>query len=362
MSVILFIIILAVLVLVHELGHFLVAKKSGIKVREFGIGFPPRIWGKQKGETLYSINAIPFGGFVKILGENPDAESISGPEKERSLIHKSKIIQVWVLSAGVIFNVIFAWLLISAGFIFGLPTPVTEAQDQVANPKVVVTTVAVGSPAEIAGIKAGDSISKISSDNNTLTDVTAQSVSNFIEANGDKKITVEHIRGKEVLTSSVVPQDGVVTGRKAIGVSLDMIGILKLPIHKALVEGAQTTANLTVAITVGLFDFLKQAVTGQADFSQVAGPVGIVGLVGDVSQLGFIFILSFTAFISINLAVINLIPIPALDGGRILFVIIEAIKGSPIKPKIANTLNTVGFALLILLMVIVTFNDIIKLF
>jgi regulator of sigma E protease len=124
MTIIIFIIVLAALVFVHELGHFLAAKSSGIRVDEFGLGFPPKLWSFKKGETTYSLNAIPFGGFVKIFGENPDQESIEGPDKNRSFVHKPKYIQAWVLSAGVIFNILFAWILISIGYMVGMPVPV----------------------------------------------------------------------------------------------------------------------------------------------------------------------------------------------------------------------------------------------
>jgi regulator of sigma E protease len=360
MNIILFIVILAVLVFVHELGHFLAAKKFRIKVSEFGIGFPPKIWSRKKGETLYSVNAIPFGGFVKILGENPE-EVGDEVEKERNLIFKPKWVQIAVLAAGVAFNIIFAWLLISFGFMTGLPSPVTEGEN-VENPRLVITSVFPSSPAFEAGIKPGDAILEVYSQKNVLNEISPTSVSNFIEAHGREEIIFVHQRGKETLTSKTFPEEGLVEGRRAIGISMDMIGTLSLPPHKALWRGLETTKDLTIAIAVGLGQFLMEAFTGRADFSQITGPVGIVGLVGDVSQLGWIFILSFTAFISINLALINLLPFPALDGGRILFVIVEAIKGSPIKPKVANTLNGVGFVILIILMIVVTFHDIVKLF
>lgn len=362
MSIIIFIIILGVLIFVHELGHFLVAKKSGIKVDEFGIGFPPKIWSKKVGETVYSLNAIPFGGFVKIVGEDPSEEVVPEEERSRNFAYKSKLIQTAVLGAGVVFNVIFAWILISVGSMFGLPTPVSEDPDRVANPRLVITQVSPSSPADRAGIKPGDVIHALSSEGRVLDEISPQGVSNFIEAHSKEEVAFEIKRGQQNLTFNIFPEEGIVEGRSVVGVSMDMIGTLRLLPHEAFWESGKTTINLVGVIGVGLFDFIKDAFTGQGGFSQITGPVGIVGLVGDVSQLGIIYLLSFTAFISINLAIINLLPFPALDGGRILFVIIEAIKGSPIKPQIANTLNGIGFVLLILLMIAVTINDIIKLF
>ncbi len=364
MSVIIFIVILALLILVHEFGHFIVAVKSGIKVTEFGIGFPPKIatlfrWK----ETDFTLNAIPFGGFVKIFGENPDEESTQGPESKRSFVNKPKWIQALVLVAGVSFNVIFAWLLISIGFMSGLPTPVgSTSVGTVENARVVITSVAENSPASQSNIKTGDAIVAVSAGTLELSNITPDTVSEFIKNHENEKITIDHLRGEEKFESAVTPADGIVQDRKAIGVSMDMIGTLRLPIHLALWEGAKSTTNLTKAITVGLASFLYDAVTGRGDFSQVTGPVGIVGMVGDASALGFITLLSFTAFISINLAVINLLPFPALDGGRLLFVLVEKIKGKPISAKILNTANGIGFLLLLILMAVVTLHDIIKLF
>jgi regulator of sigma E protease len=362
MSVILFIIILAILVFVHELGHFLVAKKSGIKVSEFGLGFPPRVWGKQVGETLYSINAIPFGGFVKILGEDSEDEAMNGPEKERSILAKPKYIQVAVLAAGVFFNLIFAWFLISAGYMVGLPTPVDHTgPGTVTNAHLVLTLVAPGSPAEAGKLKAGDVIVGVHSKGFDVKNITGENVSEFIQAHGKDGLTFEVKRGSETISSSVTAKEGIIPDKVAVGISMDMIGTLRLSPPQALWEGLKTTEETFVTTAQGLFAFISQAVQGKGKLSEVTGPVGIVGIVGDVTKLGFVYLLSFTAIISINLAVINLFPFPALDGGRILFVLIEAIMRKPISPKVANILNTVGFALLILLMIVVTVHDISKL-
>lgn len=371
MSIIIFLIVLIVLILVHELGHFLVAKASGIRVDEFGLGFPPRIVGVKYGETLYSLNWIPFGGFVKIFGEDPNEDSIAGPSASRSLVNKPKWIQVLVLIAGISFNVIFAWLLISAGFMSGLPSSVGAYPNaHFTDAKVVITNVLAGSPAEKAHLKSGDAIvsmttgvgadAKVLNVGSGSTDVVA--VQKFIADSADKPIKIEIAEGavkSEIIATPIV---GIIGGKAALGIGLDAVGTLRLPIHQALYQGAILTWDLTKSITVGLVTFLKNLVIAKADLAQVTGPIGIVGLVGDAANLGFIYLLSFTAFISINLAVINILPFPALDGGRILFVIIEAIKRSPIKPKVANAFNTVGFALLILLMLVITFHDILKIF
>lgn len=362
MTVIIFIIALAILVFVHELGHFTVAKLSGIRVDEFGLGFPPKIIGVKKGETTYSLNAIPFGGFVKIFGEDPDQESIAGADSARSFVNKPKYIQALVLIAGIAFNIIFAWLIISLGLMIGMPvpdgyssfTPITHSQ-------VTITSVNANSPAHKAGLQTGDKIDALQSGKDTITKPSADAVSPFISNHANDDIAVTYTRRDVTNTVHVVPATGIVADHAAIGISLEDLGILKLPFFSALFEGGKLTYYLVKNTAVGLAQFLYQAVTGHAQFSDVTGPVGIAGLVGDARKLGFVYLLSFIAFISINLAVINLIPFPALDGGRLLFVLIEKIKGSVINPKIANTINLVGFGLLLLLMLVVTYHDIVKL-
>lgn len=360
MSVIIFIVVLAVLVLVHEFGHFIVAKKSGIKVTEFGVGFPPKVWSKERGETTYSINAIPFGGFVRIFGEDPNDDSLYGSESSRSITSKPRYIQAAVLVAGVVFNILFAWSLISIGYMVGLPTPVDyTGPGEVKDVNLIVTSVSVSSPAETSGIKAGDTILSATAEGKyELKDITPKGVSNFIEAHGREGITFGLSRGKEILSKEVVAKEGIIPDRVAVGITMDSIGELRLAPPQAIYEGLKSTVQFTKVTAVGLISFIKDAVMGKGDFSQVTGPVGIIGLVGDASRLGFIHLLLFTAVISINLAIINLFPFPALDGGRLLVLGIEALRRKPISPKTANALNGVGFAILILLMVVVTIHDI----
>ncbi len=363
MSVIIFIIILAVLVFVHELGHFIAAKMSGMRVDEFGFGFPPRIFGIKRGETLYSLNTIPFGGFVKIHGEDPNDESLTGPDKNRSFTSKSKLRQIFVLVAGVTCNVIFAWFLISIGFMTGLPSSTeTTSIGTVQNPRVTITLVQPNSPAEKAGVKVGDVITNISAGQDQLAATDVALVQGFIASHGNSDISFTTMRGSEEKIISIHPEQGIVADKPAIGIAMDKIGLVKLPFYKAFYQGFLLTIKLLWLTASGLVQFFSSLFIGGASLSQVTGPVGIAGLVGDARALGAVYLLSFAAFISLNLAVINLVPFPALDGGRVLFVIIESIKGSPIKPKIANVVNAVGFFLLILLMVIVTYHDIVKLF
>lgn len=364
MSILIFIIILAILILAHEFGHFIVAKKSGVRVDEFGLGFPPKLYGKKYGETEYTINAIPFGGFVKIFGENPDDESISGPDSSRSLIKKPRSIQALVIAAGIIFNILLAWILISWGFMIGLPSSVDSIPlgATFENPRVTLMQVLPESPAEKAGLRTGDRLESLTVGTQATGNLTVEGTQNFIALNGENEITISYQRGSEQKTATVVPEEGIVLDKAAIGVSLDMIGNAKLPIHRALFEGAKLTASLTSATAVAILGFIKTLFVGQGNFGDVMGPVGIVktGIVGSAIDFGFVYLLTLTAIISINLAIINLIPFPALDGGRLLFLIIEAIKRSPINPRIANVANGVGFVLLMLLMVLITYHDIVR--
>ena len=360
MNILIFIIILAALILVHEFGHFIVAKKNGIRVDEFGIGFPPKLYGKKRGETEYTVNAIPFGGFVRIFGENPDEESTSGPDSARSFVNKPKIIQVAVLSAGVFFNLLFAWLLITTGFLVGMPS---SASDQLAlgptsNAHLTVVEVMKDSPAFVAGIKTGDKIVSASYENETVIRATPEIFQQFVDKHGTKKISVLVERGSEEKKIEVTPITGIVEGRSVIGIGMDMVGVMKLPLHRAIYEGGKLTLIYTGETFKGLYNLLADAFRGKGDMSAVSGPVGIVRIVGDASQLGLTYLISLTAIISINLAVINILPIPALDGGRVFFILIETIKRSPIKVKTANLAHSIGFIILIGLILIVTFHDI----
>lgn len=365
-TIIIFIIVLAALILVHEFGHFITAKKSGIRVDEFGLGFPPRIWGYKYGETTYSINWIPFGGFVRIHGENSEDVHEDDPDRGRSLIAKNRGIQALVMAAGVLMNAVFAWLLISIGLMIGLPYAMDgEAPAPIQDAELTLTRVLPGSPASEAGLKAGDRILSVAGveDGEEVSGPDGDTFSDFIAARGGEELVIDYKRGDEELSSTVSPETGILEdpSRAAIGVTMGMIGTLKLPQHRALWHGLGMTASLTERTAVALGGFFKRVVSGSADFEQVAGPVGIVNLVGDATELGVVYLLQFTAVISINLAIINLIPFPALDGGRLLFVAIESVSRRPINPKAAGIMNTVGFALLILLMLVVTYHDIAKL-
>lgn len=374
MSIILFIIILSLLVIVHELGHFLVARFFSIRVDEFGIGFPPRAkslftW---KG-TPFTLNWLPFGGFVKIFGENPGAEQLELPTHGQegnsrptptvpsdNFQNKNRGIQAAVLVAGVAGNFLFAWLLLSLGFISGLPAPV-GLDLPVENVRTVITMVIPSSPAESAGVKPGDAIVALSRGGSSA-ELTPENLAKFISNSVNEPLTFTLDRGGEVSIKTIIPRAEAVNGQAAVGIAMETFGTVKLPPHKAIWHGLKITAELTLLTARSIASFISQAFVGRADLSSVTGPVGIVGMVGDVSELGLIHLLTFTALISINLCVINLLPVPALDGGRLLFVGIEAISRRRVPPLIFNALNTAGFALLLLLMAVITVQDISNIF
>lgn len=358
MSIFLFVLILAVLVLSHEFGHFIVAKKFGIRVDEFGFGFPPKIFGKKWGETTYTLNAIPFGGFVKIWGEEAGESEATAEDRERSISAKPKSVQAAVIVAGVAFNILLAWLLLSVGFMVGMPVPGEQE-----NSRTVITQTLPASPAERAGLKPGDTITQLtSSQASALERPTIQAVQEFIQAHKAIPIELAVIRtGGETETVVVTPESASEASSPAIGIQLESIGTLKLGPISAVIEGAKTTALLFSETAQGLFFFVKKLFTAERDLAAVTGPIGIVGLVGNATLFGFSYLLGLTATISINLAVINLIPFPALDGGRLLFIAIEAIKRTPINPKVANRLNAGGFIALLFLMLLITWNDIARL-
>ncbi|MEK9181444.1 MAG: site-2 protease family protein [Patescibacteria group bacterium] len=362
MNILIFLIILLVLVLVHEFGHFFSAKKFGIRVDEFGFGFPPKLFGKKYGETEYSFNLLPIGGFVKIFGENPDEENMNGPDASKSFVNKPKWQQAIVLFAGVFANFILAWLLFSAGFMSGFPTSVGSGigSDILTDVNLVIVSVLPESPAELAGLKSGDKIVFIKKGDLTTTDISPETVKSFVAGGGE--IEIGYLRGKNTTENylKITPNESG-DGKQLIGIAMDQIGVARLPFLSAFYEGMRLTLSMVKGTVLGLYGLMSNGLRGKGTLDSVTGPVGMVGIVGDAYDLGFVYLLSFAGLISINLAIINLIPFPALDGGRLFFLLIEKIKGSRMNPKVANTANMIGFGILILLMLVITWHDIVKL-
>jgi regulator of sigma E protease len=355
LTIITFVAVLSLLVFVHEFGHFITAKKSGISVEEFGFGFPPRIFGVKKGETLYSINWIPLGGFVKIKGEAGE----HAHDKD-SFANKGAHIRLAVLVAGVIMNVVLAWFLLSLGYLIGMPQAIDTDLSKfarVADAKVQVVDVLDGSPAAKADIQSGDTI--VSVGGTAVSTIDAVRALTGAAAGTSERFVVS--RNGATLQKDITPAVLDETDKQpAIGVELVTTGMVSYPIWMAPVQGAVATYTFgsdIVGAFAGLIGdlFARQKVA--VDFS---GPVGIAILTSEVAAMGIRYLIQFTALLSLNLAVINILPFPALDGGRVLFLVIEKVRGRAVSRRIENAAHNIGFAVLMLLVLVVTYGDLIK--
>ncbi|MBI1888643.1 MAG: RIP metalloprotease RseP [Candidatus Spechtbacteria bacterium] len=357
LTVLLFILILAVLILVHELGHFIVAKRAGAKVEEFGIGFPPRVFSIKRGETAYSFNLFPIGGFVKIYGED-------GGEKEdqRSFASKKIHVRALILFAGVLMNVCISAVLFSFGHFLGFPEVVEgEVKNaHVRNIQVRIVEVAKLSPAETAGIKVGESIVRVQSGEEQIRVHDIEDV---------QKFTNRHL-GEEIILSLAVKNGSIVRDVRlrprefapkeegAIGIAMVKVGVVSYPFYRAPFKGIETTYHALAGTVHALFDTVVGFVRSGKLNESLSGPVGIAIITAEVQKMGFMFLLQFIALISVNLAVLNILPFPALDGGRLLFLAIEKIKGSPVKQRYEKMAHSIGFMVLIILMILITFRDV----
>ncbi|MFZ5559389.1 MAG: RIP metalloprotease RseP [Patescibacteria group bacterium] len=360
LTIIVFILILGILIFAHELGHFISAKKAGIRVDEFGFGFPPRIFAFKKGETTYSLNLIPFGGFVKIFGEER-GEKIS--RSKRAFYNKPAWQRAVILVMGVVMNLLIAAVFLSIVHCIGIPSFVEKGQEiNYRNIQVQIIEVAKNSPAEKAGIKLGDAIIELKFKNEKLKVEEVEDVQSFIANHIGEEIIFNLKRGNETFSKNVVPRSNPPQGQGATGIAMSKTGIISYPWYKSIVKGFETAGKMLVTMIMMFWLLIKTLILKGTMIGEVAGPVGIYALTSQFVKLGLVYVLQFTALLSINLAIINTIPFPALDGGRLLFLLIEKIKGKPIKFKTERLAHTIGFAILILLIIVITFRDIIKLF
>lgn len=361
MTVLLVIGILVSLIVVHELGHFCAAKIFGVKVQEFGIGYPPRAFRLGKwGDTEYSINWLPFGGFVRLLGEDAGAE---GATQARSLASAPLYVQALILVAGVLANALAAWILFAGAYTLGIPRAVEPGFEEGA--RLVVSSVVPGSPADVAGMTSGDEIVQVidsrtgASPENTPEDVTA-----FVSKRGGQSITVSFARGGEGHVETIRPAHAVVPdaeGRPALGIGLVLISSESLPFGEALKIALPRTIDAFQSVGAGLWGLVAGAFAGKGSLNEVVGPVGLVEIVGSAAQHGLGYVLALAAFISVNLTIINLLPIPALDGGRLALIAYEGVTRRRAKHVVFQILNLVGIVLIGLLMVAVTWNDVSRL-
>lgn len=375
LTIITFILVLSILVFAHELGHFMMARKFGVKAEEFGFGFPPRafgvyknnqgqwkiIWGAKEAPdcpgTVYSINWLPLGGFVKIKGENGPAVGLGQEEDRDSFASKPIWQRAFMLSAGVVMNIILAAVLITAGFMIGLPQALDSQLDagaRVREKKIQIVQVIKNTPAQAAGLKIGDAI--ISIDNNSF--LNYQELQNYVADNIGHKLSYKIERGQDLIELEIIPELMPETNRGGIGLAISETGLVSYPWYLAVWQGVKTTLILTWAIITAFYELLKGLILGRGVVADLSGPVGIAALTGQVARLGFTYLLQFTALLSINLAVINFFPFPALDGGRVLFLIIEKVKRSPVKSEVEGVIHNIGFVLLMILVLLVTFRDV----
>ncbi len=453
LTILAFLIIFSVLVLVHEAGHFFVAKRHGVKVEEFGFGLPPRIWGKKVGETLYSLNWIPFGGFVRMLGE--DARDKKAAKNPRSFMHKSKWQRTQVVCAGVVMNFVLAWVLVSIGFMVGMQPLIVNSEDfgnalregrvdvvpgvdveipravvassypksgllpgdiiltiqgkpvfysvdiqemlttfrgelvpmtvwrdgvvEVMAPlsvphRTVISKVLPGSPAEAGGLLEGDRVLSVNGEPVFIP----EDVVKVLKASDDPNAVYGVERRGAVRSFTIVRNE-----QGLVGVMLGLL-IPEAPAPFSYYDGAQVSSivgiqpvqypwysapwhALTELKRIGGYTVVMIGNVFGSIFSSgevpegVAGPVGIAQMTGVYLQEGFVALMRFTALLSLSLAVINIFPFPALDGGRFLFILIELVRGKPVDSRIEGWIHSFGFLLLLGVIVLVTFKDIVRL-
>lgn len=397
LTILIFFIILGLLIFVHELGHFVAARRNGITADEFGFGFPPRLVGVQRfsvpaggndshvifrksrwrivwgsrGEapekyagmqagTLYSLNWIPLGGFVRIKGE--DGSTKSDPD---SFASKSAWTRVKVLGAGVMMNFVLAWLVIALAFWIGAPQDAEQVRQGgiVIKKQIQISQVQKDSPADQMGVQIGDEIVRCLDSAEPLcaeSFLRVEDVQRYIHNHIGGQISLQVIRAGKAVELGGQPSSGRTAKEGALGIGLVRTAVVRYPWYQAILEGLLSMLRLTWMTLSAFGGMLRDLVVGHPVAVDVSGPVGIVYFTKQVTQLGFIYILQFIAILSINLGIINALPLPALDGGRILFILIEKLKGSPVSHKVENVVHTIGFALLITLMIFVTFRDVIK--
>jgi regulator of sigma E protease len=340
LTAVVFVFILGLLIFVHEFGHFLAAKRIGIRVEEFGFGYPPRIWGKRHGETLYSINAIPFGGFVKLTGVD-EVES-SDP---RSFASKTSFERCLVLISSILANFFLAVLIFSAIFTVGIPTPV----------RVAIEEVVSGSPAESAGLKKGDIVLALNEekieDGLTFVALTKEHLG--------EEIVLTVLRGEEKFKLKAVPRKEYPSNQGPFGVVIRThFEKISYPIWQAPFVGILEALKLTWLMLQGLSAMVFNLIFKGIVPKDIAGPVGIAQLTGETVRLGVLPVFQLIGLLSLNLALVNLFPLPALDGGRLLFICLEAVTGRRPRAKIQKWVNAAGFAFLVILMLLITLQDI----
>ncbi len=319
-----------IVVVFHEFGHFIVAKTSGIKVHEFAIGMGPKLFKINKGDTDYTLRLLPIGGYVKMEGEDEHSDDL------RSFSRKPIGIRMAVIAAGAIMNFILAIIVFSIySYSVGVPT-------------TTIDKVTEKLPAYEAGIRAGDTITSV--DNYSVN--SWEDIKKFINASDGKEIKVKVLRNERELNFTIKPIIEKNDNRLIIGISPKM--------KKSILLSIKNGFENMIMILGLMFQFIFMLFKGKVGSGDISGPVGIVYLVGEAARSGFLYVLYIAGFISINLGFFNLLPIPALDGSRLVFLLIEFVRGKPVNPEREGFIHFIGFVFLILLMLVVAYKDIIK--
>lgn len=343
MTILIFVLTLALLVLVHEFGHFLAAKRSGVKVEEFGFGLPPRLFGIKKGETLYSINLLPFGGFVKLYGEEYH-EIRDKSLSQKAFINKKPWIKSLIVIGGVIGNFLLGWVLISYLFSQGVPVPVN---------KVIIEKVIKNSPAAAAGFAEKDVV---------LDFKNAEDFISYTKKYSGREVRIKILRNSQTIPVKIIPRKNPPKGEGPLGIVITSFIEKKFPWYKAPFYGLIEAFRISYKIIFELGKVLIAFITFQKPHVDVAGPIGIATLAGQAIKFGKNAYLELIALLSLNLAIINILPFPALDGGRLIFIIYEGITKKKPNKNIEKYVNLFGMLILLSLALIITINDIIKIY
>lgn len=366
-TLIIFLLVLSVLVLIHEAGHYFAARLFGVKSDEFGYGLPPRIFGivkvgkkwkvigpkdhKEYENTIWSLNWLPLGGFVRIKGEQGEGQH------DKDSFHVKPIWQrIVILAAGVSMNWILAIVLFSIGLMAGAPAVLEDLPPGAVIEKREVTIIETlpGSPAANAGIQAGDVIVRVGPD----YAYTLEQTRGLIAAQGLHIFTLQLKRDGQDVSLNITPVALESSGRTGIGVGLVDTGVVRYPFLKAIQGGFTLTVGYTKAVILTFIDLFRELIQGKNDTAgQVTGPVGIAITTGHIAKQGFIALVQFTAILSVNLAVVNFLPIPALDGGRAVFLIVEGLRRKAMNRHVEAIIHNVSFLILIGLILLVTVRD-----
>ncbi len=353
MTIIIFLVILVMLILVHEFGHFIAAKKSGVLVEEFGIGFPPRLYGRKIGETVYSINLIPLGGFVRLYGEEYSQldESEQIRLKNRAFVNKPHWQKSLIIVAGIVGNFLLGWILISYLFTRGVPVPTD---------KVMIDSVQAGSPAAQAKLQPGDEIIKVKTNGQLYTIKKSEDLIGVAKKNAGHTMNIEYIRQGRQIHSVLTPRVNPPVGQGALGVVITNYEEKKYPWYKAPFYGLLEAGKITKSIIVELGRTVGGLILFQKPKADITGPIGIVHFTGKAVKFGQNAVLELVALLSLNLAVINILPFPALDGGRLAFVVYEWVTRRRVNANFERIVNLVGIVILLSLAVVVSVFDVIK--